>query len=139
YGVVRVSMPGSAARVESLEHLFKQIRSPLMSYAHSIILNDQDAQDVVQEVFAECWADGRDVTRAYLFRSVRNRSYNRIRGHKRWQVMLRRLQQHLAVLSSTSREETKHALIHDALARLPAKQREVLLLRIKSELKISEI
>ncbi len=125
--------------MESLEQLFKQARSPLISYANSLVMNEEDAKDVVQEVFTECFSEGRLVNRAYLFRSVRNRSFNRMRGRARLSNFLGRLKVLLPLSQPFEREDSPYLRVDEAMLRLPEKQREVLTLRIKNELSISEI
>ena len=125
--------------MESLEQLFKHARAPLISYANSLVMNEEDAQDVVQEVFTECFTEGRLVNRAYLFRSVRNRSFNRMRGRARLNNFLGRLKVLLPFSEPFEREESPHLRVDAAMQRLPQKQREVLMLRIKNELSTNEI
>jgi RNA polymerase sigma-70 factor (ECF subfamily) len=125
--------------LESLEQLFKQARAPLISYANSLVMNEEDAKDVVQEVFTECFTEGMMVNRAYLFRSVRNRSFNRMRGRARLHNFLGRLKVLLPLIQPFERDESPHLRVDEAMQRLPQKQREVLTLRIKNELSINEI
>jgi len=125
--------------LESLEQLFIQARAPLISYAQSLVMNEEDAQDIVQEVFTQCFTDGRLVNRAYLFKSVRNRSFNKMRGRVRLRNFLGRLKVLLPLTQQMERDESPHLRVDDAMQRLPQKQREVLTLRIKNELSIAEV
>ena len=125
--------------MEPLEQLFKDARAPLISYANSLVMNEEDAKDVVQEVFTECFSEGRLVNRAYLFRSVRNRSFNRMRGRARLNNFLGRLKVLLPLSQPFEKEDSPLLRVDEAMQRLPQKQREVLTLRIKNELSISEI
>ena len=101
-------------------------------------MNDEDAKDVVQEDFTECFTEGRLVNRAYLFRSVRNRSLNRIRGRVRFNNFLGRLKVLLPLSPLFERDDSPHLRVDEAIQQLPLKQREVLTLRIKNELSINE-
>ena len=96
------------------------------------------AQDIVQEVFCECLQGKRQaLSRSYLFRAVRNRALNRIRANSRYLRAMERFSEFI--------KDTIEQMIHpgssimDHLNQLPRKQKEVLLLRIKADLKVSEI
>ena len=113
-------------------------RENLMSFAVSIVMNEEDAQDVVQEVFQQCLEQPRDqYTRSFLFQAVRNRSLTKIRSKNRYLLALEKFAEFLkdSLMDSSDHEFS----IDAALAKLPATQRDVLVLRIKAELKISEI
>ncbi len=118
---------------------------PLVRLA-ALLLNDRgSAEDVVQEVCEAVWRRRPAVTdRAHLVGYLRTAVVNRARsaGRKR-----RTMQRYLA------RTQPDHAppadldllvaeeqrLVLDALARLPARQREVLVLRYWSELSEAQI
>jgi RNA polymerase sigma-70 factor (ECF subfamily) len=67
------------------EQVFRKFRPGLISFARSIIHNEQDAEEVVHDVFMAYWYAGnvRDIEetglKSYLFTSVRNRSLNCLR------------------------------------------------------------
>jgi len=122
----------------NLEHFFLQEKNSLIIYAQSITRNGQEAQDVVQEVFLECLEKNVVLTKPYLFRAVKNRGLNRVRNHNRMiQFMdkLKLLFNFLAVEPSNENETRLEQALHS----LSPKLKEVLHLRIKSELKIAEI
>ncbi len=75
----------SAGGGASLGALFETEESALLRYAFSLVGRRAIAEEVVQEVFLQLhhhW-DNVENPRAWLYRSVRNRSYNHIRDHKR--------------------------------------------------------
>jgi len=118
--------------------LFYLTRGNLLSFATSILRNHEDAQDVVQEVFKECLElNEAKINRPYLFKAVRNRSLNRIRSYKRFSKAVEKFADYLQIFEQTQPEDD--ISIMELVERLPDKQREVLILRIKAELKISEI
>lgn len=123
--------------MEEIETLFRASHSNLLSFAASILKNKEDAQDVVQEVFEQCFQNKKPINLAYLYKSVRNRSLNKIRSHKRFEFALSAFSDF--VKYNLSQESSDKISIRTLTERLPLKQREVLILRIKSELKISEI
>lgn len=73
--------------LKELEALYRQYRRPLV-FAVLPLVGEAGAEDVVQEVFIELWEARRRlssdvVSKAYLFRSVRNRALNRLRSVRR--------------------------------------------------------
>jgi len=69
----------------TLRELFDAEETPLLRYAFSLTGRRAIAEEIVQEVFLQLHTHWEEVeqTRAWLFRSVRNRSYNHQRDHKR--------------------------------------------------------
>lgn len=65
--------------------LFESEETPLLRYAFSLTGRRAIAEEIVQEVFLQLHAnwEGVDNPRAWLFRSVRNRSYNHQRDGRR--------------------------------------------------------
>lgn len=68
----------------TLRQLFDAEETPLLRYAFSLTGRRAIAEEIVQEVFLQLHTHWDDVEqpRAWLFRSVRNRSYNHQRKHK---------------------------------------------------------
>jgi len=69
----------------TLRDLFDAEETPLLRYAFSLTGRRAIAEEIVQEVFLQLHTHWEDVEqpRAWLFRSVRNRSYNHQRDNKR--------------------------------------------------------
>ncbi len=69
----------------TLRSLFDAEETPLLRYAFSLTGRRVVAEEIVQEVFLQLHSHWDDVEqpRAWLFRSVRNRSYNHQRDNKR--------------------------------------------------------
>ncbi len=76
--------PAGAGK-ETLGALFLAEESALLRYAFSLVGRRAVAEEVVQEVFLQLHHHWETVQnpRAWLYRSVRNRSYNHIRDHRR--------------------------------------------------------
>jgi len=74
--------------MENADLTFKQYEKALVTFSASIIRNFEDAQDVVSEVFLECFENKKQVEKAYLFKAVRNRSLNKIRANNRFLKMM---------------------------------------------------
>ena len=69
----------------SLRAIFEAEETPLLRYAFSLVGRRAIAEEIVQEVFLQLhnhWDNVENPT-AWLYRSVRNRSYNHHRDHKR--------------------------------------------------------
>ncbi len=70
---------------QSLLQLFETEETPLLRYAFSLVGRRAIAEEIVQETFLQLHTHWDSVENpvAWLFRSVRNRSYNHHRDHKR--------------------------------------------------------
>lgn len=124
---------------DNIESYFRKDSKAMVTYAATITRNREDAHDVVQEVFYEFVAKGKKtINRSYLFRSVRNRSLNRLRSKGRFQNFIQTCREYCEDRLFSSMAEDNITLV-DALQCLPEKQKEVLFLRIKAQLKIKEI
>jgi RNA polymerase sigma-70 factor (ECF subfamily) len=71
----------------AFEALFHEHYARLCSYALTIVRRREDAEDVVQQVFANLWRvrgslEIRESARAWLYRSVRNGALNRVRSER---------------------------------------------------------
>lgn len=139
----RVEMGG---RLEgpNFERLFRDFFPPLMAFARKILGDEDDARDVVHQVFINLWEKRQEVDlssslKSYLFTSVHNRSLNVIRDRKKfsseevpevageWDVS--------AQIESMELEEK----IRESIDSLPEKCREIFELNRFSGLKYSEI
>ena len=80
---VRIKM-GDA---QAFELLFKKHYTALCHFSNKYLLNTEEAQDVVQEVFLKLWEDRDEIDadeslKAYLFKITANRSINKLRRRK---------------------------------------------------------
>jgi RNA polymerase sigma-70 factor (ECF subfamily) len=128
----------------AFEELFRKYFPPLMAFARKILIDEDDAREVVQKVFINLWEKRQEIDlstslRSYLFTSVHNRSLNMIRDRKKfssegipdiggeWDVG--------AQIESMELEEK----IRESIACLPDKCREIFELNRFDGLKYSEI
>lgn len=77
---------------QALELLFREHFAALKRVAYRIVANNEQAKDLVQEVFAQLWEKRHSLPqtkplKAYLFRSVINRSLNFVRDHPRLRLV----------------------------------------------------
>ena len=67
-----------AGKKERFEHIYKEYSKPMYLYALSFLVSEEEAEDAIQEVFINFWKDDtyqkiqNEVTKTYLFRSVKN-------------------------------------------------------------------
>ena len=128
----------------SFEQLFREYFTPLMSFAKKILVDEDDAREVVQKVFINLWEKREEIDlstslKSYLFTSVHNRSLNVIRDRKKfsseevpelageWDVS--------AQIESMELEEK----IRETIEALPEKCRQIFELSRFDGLKYSEI
>ena len=84
-------IPDPVSRLEKskFEKLFHQFFPPLMSLARKFLRDEDDAREVVHQVFINLWDRWSDIDtgvslKSYLFTSVHNRSLNVIRDRKKF-------------------------------------------------------
>lgn len=128
----------------SFEKLFREYFPSLMAFARKILVDEDDAREVVQKVFINLWEKRGELDlatslKSYLFTSVHNRSLNVIRDRKKftsgeipemaegWDVS--------AQIESMELEEKIRAVISS----LPEKCREIFEMNRFEGLKYSEI
>ncbi len=132
---------------------FRAYYRPLCAYVLGHVGIRAVAEELVQDVFANLWAQRstlyvQDSIRTYLFGAARNRAYNWIRDQRvvaRWAGRA----VHEAATSGMSRgpeppdervrDQELAAALADAVARLTARQREAFLLRARGNLSQVEI
>ncbi len=72
----------------ALEILFKTYYTPLLRFAKNILKNEEQAEDIVQEVFLKIWDKRNDIKittsfKAYLYMAVRNFCFNTLKTNER--------------------------------------------------------
>ncbi|MFZ1489230.1 MAG: SigE family RNA polymerase sigma factor [Ilumatobacteraceae bacterium] len=94
----------------------------------------QAGEDIAQDVLAEIcrrW-EHLDTPDAYLRRAITNASWN-------WKRHVRTIDRKLPLVAGTSRDELRFDHLADAIARLPFRQRAVIVLRYYADLSEVEI
>jgi RNA polymerase sigma-70 factor, ECF subfamily len=121
---------------KDVQALYQQHGPALLAYGVSLLGNRAAAEDVLHHVFLKLLGKSQlpDDPRPYLFKAVRNGSFNTMRGSERtaqldgqeWLVK--------------PAEKIEAALeIEKAMCQLPAEQREVVAMRIWGEMTLAEI
>ncbi len=135
---------GGRLEGRNFERLFRDYFPPLMAFARKILGDEDDAREVVQQVFIKLWERREEMDlssslKSYLFTSVHNRSLNVIRDRKKfvsgempelsgeWDVS--------AQIESIELEEK----IREGIDSLPEKCREIFELNRFTGLKYAEI
>lgn len=122
------------AGVESAFKTLFDIHFRQLCFFSNKIVNDQDAaKDIVQEVFVSYWKSGVEVeniagVRAYLYRSVQNRSLNHISRHKKKDEISNSLPHETMTESNYLREQIEAEVINEifeAIKELPEQCRRI--------------
>lgn len=133
--------------LNNFELLFKKFRPGLKNFANSIIHNEPEAEEIVNDVFLSIW-DKRgtlsfdDNLKNYLFKAVKNRCLNAIKRNK---LPFQEMDETLPVIANQSNaldrmeanEVQKSITFH--INRLPNKCKQVFLLSRMQELSYKEI
>jgi len=119
------------------ETLFKQWYEPLCRYAHSMLRDQEEAEDMAQKTFCTLWDQHKKLEihtsiESYLYRMVHNACLNRI---KQWQIQTEH-HEIIANQSVTMANCVEQTIVHNelsnqielAIAALPQRCREVFLL-----------
>lgn len=126
--------------MDDLVDTYQRLQYKLIAFASGIVGNKEEAQEIVSEVFFECLKKNEvDVSKAYLYKSVRNRSLNRKRSLARYLKGVERFAQYVVDLISLGDESELKSELHLKIDGLPPHLRQVLYLRLHDELRVSEI
>jgi len=72
--------------ITDYESVFREHYEPLTRYAHSILKNQEEAEDAVQRLFVKFWEKRFELqvdnTRAYLYRATYNTCLNQVKSTK---------------------------------------------------------
>lgn len=137
----------SKSEIKALEQLFNQFQPGLVSFAYRIVRNEEDACEIVQDVFMGVWRNRAKLElneglKSYLFTATRNRALNYLKRQREENVELESVSYGLA--ASTSSEDQLHAeemkaIIFDEVSKLPDRCRTIFLLSRKEGLSYKEI
>jgi RNA polymerase sigma-70 factor (ECF subfamily) len=132
---------------DALRRIYEKYLNRLLTLAMALLNDAGAAEDVVHDVFVSFAESAGDFKlagslKSYLTTCVVNRARDRIRANQRGPI---RLGESEPISSSLSGPD--HAIVcseesqrlNRAMAQLPAEQREVIVLRLKGEMKFSQI
>lgn len=132
----------------AFEELYKRFWGVLYLQAYRILEQEQDAQDIVQEVFTTLWTKAAGISlsgslAAYLYVATRNRVLNLLASKRTYQGHLSSLKHFISGADNTSlqyiTEKEITARIEREIHALPVKMREVFELSRKTALTHKEI
>ena len=132
----------------SYTEIFERYNRLLLRHAFRLLSNDDEAYDVVQDVFLQLWQKREEITfksslSAYMYTAVKNRIF-KLFAHQ--EVVLRYTQsistfmvEGYNIVEDVLLEKELSDLISKEIEALPPKMREVFLLNKKEELSYKEI
>ena len=140
---------------QALVELIEQASPWLLGLTTSMLSDQDEAEEVVLEVFATAWerigavGDEHDALLPWLLRIARNRAIDRLRRRRRWRLKLARAEAYGELPAERVRAKEVdeaaqpgwhvHESVHAAIERLPPEQREVVQLAYFQGLTHSEI
>ncbi|MCD0489689.1 RNA polymerase sigma-70 factor [Pedobacter sp. MC2016-14] len=119
--------------ISSFSELFLRFKHRLFLHAYRMLQNEEEAQDVVQDLFATIWAQGSNfkVTENidnYLYGATKNKVLDII-AHKKVMVKYSNSFTELVVVDDSAHdkyvEKELRAMIESEISHLPKKMREV--------------
>lgn len=128
--------------------IYDRYKRLLFLNAYNKLRNQQEAEDVIHEIFASLWSRRLTLTfsghlAGYLYTSVRNRVLDHYSQQHKESVYIQSLQKFIdegeSVTDYLVRENEMNAMIDREIALLPKKMREVFELSRKAELSHKEI
>jgi len=128
--------------------LYGTYLSGLQRYVFLFTHSEEVAQELVQQVFIGIWerrGQLGEVThfRSYLYRMARNLVFDEVRRQQRQQSVYAQVQAsldpHLLPADSPLIEQQYHEQAQALIKQLPAKRRQIFLLRTQEELSLDEI
>lgn len=139
----------SKSEIQALERLFKTFQPGLVSFAYRMVYNEEDAREIVQDVFMGIWRnraklDLNEGLKSYLFTATKNKALNHLKKRKEETVELETVSYGLAAAPSSDSEAQLHAeemkaIIFDEVNKLPDRCRQIFLLSREEGLSYKEI
>lgn len=135
----------TATASKAFEHFFRQYYQPLCLFALHYLDNRDDAEDVVQQTFAEIWnhlCTQRHIEhlKAYAYRSVRNNALTFLSGNR---IQFTPIEEQADFQDMSMEEQIfcaeRDARLWKAIDALPTERRRIFLLAKRDGMKYSEI
>ena len=128
----------------AIGELYDRFGASLYRYALVLLANSADAEDVVQNLFVGLVQSGRQIStirdvKSYLFRAARNEVYSLLRRRRRRRddVPLEAVEPLLE--APPGEDSALRDQVQQALLKLPAEQREVIVLKVYQSFTLREI
>ena len=134
---------------EAFDNLFRRYYPILTQYGSKISTDRELLDDVIQDLFVELW-QSRSATpvlsvKAYLFRSLKYKLFRHFKNQRNSEAPSEMSDAYAFTLSHESfiiQKEDEHAkvsMITDAINRLPARQKEIIYLKIYQNMSYEEV
>jgi RNA polymerase sigma-70 factor, ECF subfamily len=133
--------------VKAFEELVRRYQRAVLGIARRFARDEDDAEDLAQRAFINAseraggWRGGS--FKSWLFRIVVNLAKNHLRDIARFDRGEEAHEREAAPAEADAQERLeraeRHRMLRETIARLPPRQREVLLLRIDGDLPFAEI
>lgn len=127
------------------DHLF----SGLKSYAHGLVVYEDVAEDLVQDLFVKMWVKKEQIgqienVKAYMYQAIRSICFNHLKSVKKKQVRIDPLVEDFQisyedVLALDETQTFRLRQIERAINGLPIRQREIVYLRFFEKLEYEQI
>jgi RNA polymerase sigma-70 factor (ECF subfamily) len=128
------------------QELYEQYYSRMVLFAMSLVYDQNEAEDIVQEVFYYLWDKAETIEvktslKNYLFKAVSNAALNRIRHYHIRDSHAEQIREawYLALEPDPDSDEERLARIQEVVDKFPYQMQSIFLLRIRDGKKYEEI
>ena len=128
---------------QGLRYLFDQYYTPLCRYVNTLIMDETEAEDIVQTIYIYVWEHREDITltgsvRSYLFAACHHKALNYLRDKRKFTPFM---PEHHDIIYVEMDVETNdlHRLIEEAVLRLPEKCGKIFRMSRVEDLSYKEI
>ena len=134
-----------AEKKERFEHIYKEYSKAMYLYALSFLVSEEEAEDAIQEVFINFWKDNtyqkiqNEVTKTYLFRSVKNNCLNRLKKKDVLRDRLDLFREDVAEEEMMMWNDTLIQEVGTAIEEMPEQTREIIQGVFFREMKYQEV
>lgn len=128
--------------------IYERFWSVLFLHARNLLRENEEARDIVQELFTSLWNKGASLElntslSAYLYKAVRNKVFDHLKRKKVMNDYLQSLNEFMSesalIPDALIREKELAAIIESGISALPPKMREVFELSRKQHLSYQQI
>lgn len=125
--------------------LFNFYKEPCKKFIFSIIKDEEEAKNIIQDVFVKFWNRRALINptlnfNSYLYTSLRNMAFDYLKKVEKNQILQEQYYQNMIHLEAEPDvEETKIYLLRKVMAKLPAKRKMILVLNIEEGKSYQEI
>lgn len=133
------------SKKEGFEDIYKEYSKPMFLYALSFLISEEEAEDVIQEVFINFWKDDtyqkiqNEVTKTYLFRSVKNNCLNRLKKREVLRDRLDLFREEVAEEEMMTWNDELIQEVETEIARMPEQTRAIIQGVFFREMKYQEV